>query len=51
MLIFSRTPKELDESLPNSERGILHIQKANYWAFYDLEYVRYARASSHRASR
>ncbi|KAM0629083.1 hypothetical protein ACHAQF_005950, partial [Verticillium nonalfalfae] len=30
------TPKALDESLPNSERGIFHIQNANYWAFYNL---------------
>lgn len=34
---FTRTPKALDEALPNSERGIFHIQNANYWAFYDLE--------------
>lgn len=33
------TPYGLDESLPNDERGILHIEGANYWAFYDLEYV------------
>ncbi|KAI8208772.1 hypothetical protein K4K52_001113 [Colletotrichum sp. SAR 10_76] len=46
------TPKALDESLPNSERGIFHIQNANYWAFYDLEMINgpygiYARDASH----
>lgn len=33
------TPKDLDESLPNPERGIFHIQDAEYWAFYDLELI------------
>ena len=33
------TPYGLDEKLPNEERGILHIEGAEYWAFYDLEYV------------
>ena len=33
------TPKKLDESLPNPERGIFHIQNAEYWAFYNLEQV------------
>jgi hypothetical protein len=33
------TPKALDESLPNAERGIFHIQNAQYWKFYDLEFV------------
>lgn len=33
------TPYGLDESLPNKERGILHIEGANYWSFSDLEYV------------
>lgn len=47
MLILSSTPYGLDESLPNSERGIFHIQNANYWAFYDLEYVSYACSSNH----
>ncbi|KAF4784685.1 pectate lyase [Colletotrichum scovillei] len=46
------TPKALDEALPNSERGIFHIQNANYWAFYDLELINgpygiYARDASH----
>jgi hypothetical protein len=27
----------LDQSLPNAERGIFHIQNANYWKFYNLE--------------
>lgn len=31
------TPYGLDESLPNKERGIFHIQYANYWKFYNLE--------------
>lgn len=31
------TPYGLDESLPNKERGIFHIQNANYWKFYNLE--------------
>lgn len=33
------TPYGLDQSLPNGERGILHIEGANYWKFYNLEYV------------
>ncbi|CRK31339.1 hypothetical protein BN1708_015937 [Verticillium longisporum] len=46
------TPKALDESLPNSERGIFHIQNANYWAFYNLKLINgpygiYARDASH----
>ncbi|OLN87139.1 Pectate lyase L 4 [Colletotrichum chlorophyti] len=46
------TPKALNEALPNSERGIFHIQNANYWAFYDLELINgpygiYARDASH----
>lgn len=35
------TPYGLDESLPNKERGIFHIQYANYWKFYNLELVSY----------
>jgi hypothetical protein len=31
------TPKELDEALPNPERGIFHIEGAEWWEFYDLE--------------
>lgn len=31
------TPYGLDESLPNKERGALHIENANYWKFYNLE--------------
>ena len=34
-----RTPYGLDESLPNKERGTFHIEKGNYWKFYNLEYV------------
>ncbi|KAF4978208.1 hypothetical protein FZEAL_5369 [Fusarium zealandicum] len=46
------TPKDFDESLPNPERGIFHIQDASYWAFYDLELINgpygiYARDASH----
>ncbi|KAF7549643.1 hypothetical protein G7Z17_g6251 [Cylindrodendrum hubeiense] len=46
------TPKKLDEALPNGERGIFHIQNANYWAFYNLELINgpygiYARDASH----
>ncbi|KAL2673953.1 hypothetical protein Neosp_012399 [[Neocosmospora] mangrovei] len=33
------TPKKLDEALPNGERGIFHIQNANYWSFYNLELI------------
>ncbi|GES61292.1 pectate lyase [Aspergillus terreus] len=33
------TPAELDASLPNEDRGILHIQDAEYWEFYDLELI------------
>lgn len=32
------TPYGLDESLPNDERGIFHIEGAEYWEFYNLEY-------------
>ena len=38
ILTHIRTPKALDESLPNAQRGIFHIQNAQYWAFYNLEY-------------
>ncbi|KAF7542113.1 hypothetical protein G7054_g30 [Neopestalotiopsis clavispora] len=46
------TPYGLDESLPNDERGILHIEGANYWKFYNLELINgpygvYARDASH----
>ncbi|KAF1971434.1 pectin lyase-like protein [Bimuria novae-zelandiae CBS 107.79] len=33
------TPYGLDVSLPNGERGIFHIEKANYWKFYNLELI------------
>ncbi|KAF4555594.1 Hypothetical protein D9617_2g055560 [Elsinoe fawcettii] len=33
------TPYALDASLPNGERGILHIEKANFWRFYGLELI------------
>ncbi|KAF1920762.1 pectin lyase fold/virulence factor [Ampelomyces quisqualis] len=46
------TPYGLDASLPNKERGILHIEKGNYWKFYNLELINgpygiYARDASH----
>lgn len=46
------TPYGLDESLPNKERGILHIEKGNYWKFYNLELINgpygvYSRDASH----
>ncbi|RWA11310.1 hypothetical protein EKO27_g3809 [Xylaria grammica] len=46
------TPYGLDESLPNDERGILHIENGNYWSFYNLELINgpygiYSRDSSH----
>ncbi|KAB8075220.1 pectate lyase [Aspergillus leporis] len=45
------TPTELNGSLANKDRGILHIQDAEYWEFYDLELINgpygvYARDSS-----
>ncbi|KAB8261587.1 luciferase-like domain-containing protein [Aspergillus pseudonomiae] len=45
------TPAELDGSLANEDRGVLHIQDAEYWEFYDLELINgpygvYARDSS-----
>ncbi|KAB8231564.1 putative pectate lyase [Aspergillus alliaceus] len=45
------TPAELNGSLANKDRGILHIQDAEYWEFYDLELINgpygvYARDSS-----
>ncbi|KAG8672224.1 hypothetical protein FPOAC1_005486 [Fusarium poae] len=33
------TPKALDESLPNAERGVFHIQNAEWWSFYNLEII------------
>ncbi|KAL4901130.1 hypothetical protein BDW74DRAFT_170310 [Aspergillus multicolor] len=36
---LSGTPADLDASLDNSDRGILHIQDADYWEFYDLELI------------
>lgn len=39
LAVTIRTPYGVGESLPNKERGIFHIQNANYWAFYNLEYV------------
>ncbi|KAH6725047.1 pectate lyase [Leptodontidium sp. 2 PMI_412] len=33
------TPAALDASLPAASRGILHIEKANYWKFYGLELI------------
>ncbi|KAI1848721.1 hypothetical protein JX265_005653 [Neoarthrinium moseri] len=46
------TPYGVGESLPNAERGILHIEGANYWKFYNLELINgpygvYARDASH----
>ncbi|KFA79331.1 hypothetical protein S40288_03569 [Stachybotrys chartarum IBT 40288] len=46
------TPYGLDQSLPNAERGIFHIQNAQYWKFYNLELINgpygiYARDASH----
>ncbi|KAH6643576.1 family 9 polysaccharide lyase [Boeremia exigua] len=46
------TPYALDASLPNKERGILHIENANYWRFYHLTLINgpygvYARTASH----
>lgn len=35
-----RTPYGLDVSLPNKERGTFHIEKGNYWKFYNLEYAK-----------
>ncbi|KAF7591716.1 hypothetical protein BBP40_001160 [Aspergillus hancockii] len=45
------TPAEVGGSLANKDRGILHIQNAEYWEFYDLELINgpygvYARDSS-----
>lgn len=31
------TPAELGGSVPNKDRGILHVQDAAHWHFYDLE--------------
>jgi hypothetical protein len=51
---FYRTPYGLNVSLPNKERGILHIEKGNYWKFYNLEYalpsIHLRLASSHFAN-
>lgn len=39
ILILCSTPMGLDESLPNPQRGIFHIQNAGFWQFFDLEYA------------
>ncbi|KAI0170618.1 pectin lyase fold/virulence factor [Pestalotiopsis sp. NC0098] len=46
------TPYAVGEDLPNKERGILHIEGADYWKFYNLELINgpygvYARDASH----
>ncbi|PLB53534.1 pectate lyase [Aspergillus steynii IBT 23096] len=33
------TPAEVGGSLANKDRGIFHIQDAEYWEFYDLEFI------------
>ncbi|KAL4895289.1 hypothetical protein BDV59DRAFT_191801 [Aspergillus ambiguus] len=33
------TPAALDASLDNEDRGILHVEDADYWEFYDLELI------------
>ncbi|KAH7467892.1 hypothetical protein FOMA001_g15439 [Fusarium oxysporum f. sp. matthiolae] len=33
------TPKAVGESLPNAERGVFHIQNAEWWSFYNLEII------------
>ncbi|KAG9053521.1 hypothetical protein FS842_007965 [Serendipita sp. 407] len=33
------TPAALDASLPNADRGAIHIQNANYWIFEGLEII------------
>ena len=33
------TPYPLDASLPNAERGILHVQGSNYWVFRKLTLI------------
>ncbi|KAF3937145.1 hypothetical protein ABW19_dt0207848 [Dactylella cylindrospora] len=33
------TPAALDASLANSDRGIFHVQNANYWTFKSLELI------------
>lgn len=32
------TPAALDAALANPDRGIFHIQNANYWRFIAIEY-------------
>ena len=38
-LVWGSTPAELGGSIPNNDRGIFHIQPANYWSFIDLELI------------
>lgn len=38
-MLTDSTPAEVGGSLANPDRGIFHIEKANYWQFYDFEYV------------
>ena len=46
------TPADLNASLPNEDRGIIHVQDAEYWVFSDLVLVNgpygvYVRDASH----
>ncbi|ORY64002.1 pectate lyase L [Pseudomassariella vexata] len=46
------TPADLDASVPDGSRGVLHIAEANYWKFYKLEIINgpygvYSRDSGH----
>ncbi|KAK1580712.1 pectate lyase L [Colletotrichum navitas] len=33
------TPAALGASLPNADRGVLHVEKASYWKFYKLTII------------
>ncbi|KAF4960144.1 hypothetical protein FGADI_1162 [Fusarium gaditjirri] len=33
------TPKAVGESLPNAERGVFHIQNAEWWSLYNLKII------------
>jgi hypothetical protein len=35
--LYSSTPAALDASIPRADRGVFHIEKADYWRFINLE--------------
>ncbi|KAH7123282.1 pectate lyase L [Dactylonectria estremocensis] len=44
------TPADLDASLANADRGIFHIEGANYWKFYGITFINGPYGVYHRDS-